>query len=68
MKPLTVFIFSLLFLVGCNQSSVQHNTELEESIYSIVEDKSNSEVSIKSLEILIGIKQYSLHPILRKKV
>lgn len=49
MKPLTVFIFSLLFLVGCNQSSVQHNTELEESIYSIVEDKSNSEVSIKSL-------------------
>ena len=49
MKPLTVFIFSLLFLVGCNQSSVQHNKELEESIYSIVEDQNNSEVSIKSL-------------------
>ncbi|NMD72835.1 hypothetical protein HHO41_21675 [Bacillus sp. DNRA2] len=49
MKPLTIFIISLLFLVGCNQSSVQHNTELEESIYSIVKDKNNREVSIKSL-------------------
>lgn len=49
MKPLTIFIISLLFLVGCNQSSVQHNTELEEYIYSIVKDKNNREVSIKSL-------------------
>ncbi|NMD69259.1 hypothetical protein HHO41_03090 [Bacillus sp. DNRA2] len=49
MKPLSIFIFSLLLLVGCNQSSVQHNTELEESFYSIVENKNNSEVSIKSL-------------------
>lgn len=49
MKPITIFIFSLLFLVGCNQSSVQHNTELEESFNSIVEDKNNSEVSIKTL-------------------
>ena len=49
MKSFTVFIFSLLFLVGCNQSNVQNNTELEESIDSIVEDKNNSEVSLESL-------------------
>ncbi|WP_391117153.1 hypothetical protein [Psychrobacillus sp. L3] len=49
MKGINVIIFSLLLLVGCSQSSVQQNTELEESIYSIVEDKNISEININSL-------------------
>ena len=49
MKKITVIIFSLLLLVGCSQSSVQQNTELEESIHSIVEDKNISEININSL-------------------
>ncbi|MBE1554493.1 membrane lipoprotein lipid attachment site-containing protein [Sporosarcina limicola] len=49
MKRITFIIFTLLLLVGCSQSSVQQNTELEESIYSIVEDKNISEININSL-------------------
>jgi uncharacterized protein YxeA len=49
LKKITVFILLLIFLVGCSQSNVQHNTDLEDSIYSIVEDKNISEISIKSL-------------------
>lgn len=49
MKKLTVLIFSLLLLVGCNQNGVRHNTELEESIHSVVKDESKSEINIKSL-------------------
>jgi uncharacterized protein YxeA len=48
LKKITVIILSLLLLVGCSQSSVQQNTELEESIYSIVEDKNISEININS--------------------
>lgn len=50
MKQFTVFLCSLLIIVGCNQSSgVQQNTELEKSIYEIVEDKNNSDIRIDSL-------------------
>jgi hypothetical protein len=49
LKEITVIIFSLLLLMGCNHSSVQQNKELEESIYSIVEDKNISEININSL-------------------
>ncbi|SES44993.1 hypothetical protein [Psychrobacillus sp. OK032] len=49
MKKITVIIFSLLFLVGCSKNSVQQNTELEESIHSIVEDKNISEININDL-------------------
>ncbi|MEH7463952.1 hypothetical protein V7166_18235 [Bacillus thuringiensis] len=49
MKKLTVLILSLLLLVGCNQKNVQHNTKLEEAIFSIVEDKNNNEIDINSL-------------------
>lgn len=49
MKKITIIIFSLLLLVGCSQSSVQQNRELEESIHSIVEDKNISEININSL-------------------
>lgn len=49
MKKLTVLILTLVLLVGCSQNSVQRNTELEESISSIVEDKNKSEINIESL-------------------
>lgn len=49
LKKLTVIILSLLLLVACSQNSVQHNTELEESISSIVVDENKSEINIKSL-------------------
>lgn len=49
MRKITVIIFSLLLLVGCSQSSVQQNTELEESIHSILEDKSITEININAL-------------------
>jgi uncharacterized protein YxeA len=45
-KVVVVFILLLMLLVGCN---VQHNTDLGKSIYSIVADKNNSEISLKSL-------------------
>lgn len=49
MNKLTFFIFSLLILVGCNQSSAQDNTELAESIHSIVKEKNKNKINIKSL-------------------
>ena len=49
MRKITVIIFSLLLLVGCSQSNVQQNTELEESIHSILEDKSLTEININAL-------------------
>lgn len=49
MKKLTILILSLLLLVGCNQNNVQHNTKLEEAIFSVVEDKNNNEIDINSL-------------------
>ena len=35
--------------MGCSQSNVQQNTELEESLHSILEDKSITEININSL-------------------
>ncbi|WP_404451910.1 hypothetical protein LG329_16405 [Virgibacillus necropolis] len=49
MKKIAVFILLLLLLVGCSQSNVIHNTELEDSIYSIVEDKNKNELGLTSL-------------------
>ncbi|MGD6958522.1 hypothetical protein ACQCWA_12645 [Rossellomorea aquimaris] len=61
MKKVTVFTL-LLLLVGCSQNSIQHNTDLEESIYSIVEDKSKREVSIKSLTTFDWDKAFLFTP------
>lgn len=62
MKGITVIIFSLLLLVGCSQSSVHQNTELEESIYSIVEDKNISEININSLTTFDWDKAFLFGP------
>jgi hypothetical protein len=40
-------ILIMLVLAGCNHIEVQHNKDLEKAIYSIVEDKDNSGISIK---------------------
>lgn len=45
-------MISFLFIVlvaGCNQKSIKHNKDLEESIFSIVEDENNSEISVGAL-------------------
>lgn len=62
MKKITVFILLLFLLVGCSQSNVQHNTDLEDSIYSIVKDKSKSEISIKSLTTFDWDKAFLFTP------
>ncbi|MGR3763069.1 hypothetical protein [Rossellomorea sp. NS-SX7] len=49
MKKISVCALLLLLLVGCSQNDVQHNTALEESIYSVVGDKNQSQINIKSL-------------------
>ncbi|SFL90669.1 hypothetical protein SAMN04487943_10535 [Gracilibacillus orientalis] len=49
MKKIFVFVLLLLLLVWCSQRDVQQNTDLEESIYSVVGDKNKSEISIKTL-------------------
>ena len=49
MKKISVFVLLLLLLVGCSQSDVQHNTDLEESIYSIVENENKSQININLL-------------------
>ncbi|WP_052345911.1 hypothetical protein [Paucisalibacillus sp. EB02] len=40
------FIIFLLLLVGC--SSIQHNIDLEKSLYSIIEDKNKNEINLTS--------------------
>lgn len=62
MKKLTVIILSLLLLVGCTQKNVIHNTELEESISSIVFDKNNDEIDIKSLADFDWDKAFLFEP------
>ncbi|MBP3951098.1 hypothetical protein [Bacillus suaedae] len=47
-RILLICIVFFTFLVGCNQNNVQRNTDLEESIYSVVEDKNNSEINLKT--------------------
>lgn len=46
----TIFFIPLLFLlIGCGQSNSEHNKDLENSIFSIVEDEDNSKIEIDSL-------------------
>ncbi|TXC92850.1 hypothetical protein FS935_01230 [Metabacillus litoralis] len=74
MKQFTVLLFSLLILVGCNQSSgVQENIELEKSIYEIVEDENNSEIRIDSLtsfnwDKAIVFPPYTTHETIKEKL
>jgi uncharacterized protein YxeA len=62
LKKIIVFILLLFLLVGCSQSNVQHNIDLEDSIYSIVEDTNKSEISIKSLTTFEWDKAFLFAP------
>jgi uncharacterized protein YxeA len=62
LKQVTIYILLFLLLVGCSLSNVQHNTDLEESIYSIVEDKNNTEISINSLATFDWEKAFLITP------
>ncbi len=62
MRKISVFVLILLLLVGCSQSDVQHNTNLEESIYSVVGDKNKSEINIKSLTTFDWEKAFLFTP------
>lgn len=55
---ITILIFLLLLLVGCNQ----RNTDLEGSINSIVEDESKSEINIQSLTDIDWDKAFLFTP------
>lgn len=48
--------------MGCSQSNVQHNIDVENSIYSMVEDKNKSEIGIKSLTTFDWDKAYLFTP------
>ncbi|USK80764.1 membrane lipoprotein lipid attachment site-containing protein [Peribacillus frigoritolerans] len=60
MKQVTFYILLILFLAGC--SNVSHNTGLEKSIFSIVEDKNNSEIRINSLTTFDWEKAFIFTP------
>ena len=51
LNKMVVIIFSLFLLVGCNESKIERNTELESdftSLISMVSDKSDSEININT--------------------
>ena len=60
MKQVTFYILLILFLAWC--SNVSHNTGLEKSIFSIVEDKNNSEIRINSLTTFDWEKAFIFTP------
>jgi hypothetical protein len=62
LKKITFFILLLFLLVGCSQSNVQRNKDLENSIYSIVEDKNKSEIVIKSMTTFDWDKAFLFTP------
>ncbi|PGZ97836.1 hypothetical protein COE51_13305 [Bacillus pseudomycoides] len=62
MKKVIIVIFSLYLLVGCSLSNVQQNKKLEESIHSVVENKSESEIDISSLAKFTWDKAFIFPP------
>ncbi|MDM5454310.1 membrane lipoprotein lipid attachment site-containing protein [Peribacillus simplex] len=60
MKQVIFYILLILFLAGC--SNVSDNTGLEKSIFSIVEDKNNSEIRINSLTTFDWEKAFIFTP------
>jgi hypothetical protein len=62
LRKVIVSILLLFLLVGCGESNVQHNTDLEDSIYSIVKDKNKSEIRLKSLTTFDWDKAFLFAP------
>ncbi|KMM39237.1 hypothetical protein [Guptibacillus hwajinpoensis] len=61
-NPLSLFCLLLLVLGGCSQSDVQRYKDLENSIQSMVEDKSQSEIRVNTLTNFAWEKAYSFTP------
>jgi hypothetical protein len=62
LKKIMISFLLILLLVGCNQNRVQHNKDLEESIYTIVIDENNSEITIKPLTDFKWDKAFIFEP------
>lgn len=62
MKKTIVYIILLLLLVGCSQGNIQHSSDLEDSIYSIVKDKHQSKINVKSLTTFDWDKAFLFPP------
>ena len=63
MRKLNIVIISLLvLLIGCSNSNAQHNKELEESIDSIVQDETKSEIKIETLTTFEWDKVFLFSP------
>ncbi|WP_088068004.1 hypothetical protein [Gottfriedia luciferensis] len=62
MKKVSNVIFSFYLLVGCSVSKVQQNKKLEESIHSVVENKSKSEIDLLSLAKFTWDKAFVFPP------
>jgi uncharacterized protein YxeA len=62
LKKVIFLILLLLLLTGYSLFKVQHNTDLGESIYSIVKDENNTEISIKLLANFDWEKGYLFTP------
>jgi hypothetical protein len=59
-NTITILILTFFLLAGC--SSVTHNTDLENSIQSIVKDKNKSQININSLANFEWDKGYLFPP------
>jgi hypothetical protein len=62
LKKITIPILLILLLVGCNQKGIQHNMDLEGSIYTIVEDENNSEITVNPLTDFKWDKAFLFEP------
>ncbi|MCS0670199.1 hypothetical protein [Cytobacillus firmus] len=56
------FIYPSLLVAGCSLKRIQHNTDLGESIYSIVNDKSNNETRLNTLTDFMWDKAFLITP------
>ncbi|UOQ48761.1 hypothetical protein MUN88_00955 [Gracilibacillus caseinilyticus] len=62
MKRITVSLLLFLFLVTCSQSDIRHNQDLEDTTYSIVEDKNESVIRLSSLTTFDWEKAFLFSP------
>ncbi|WRP07234.1 hypothetical protein U9J35_03445 [Rossellomorea aquimaris] len=58
----TVCILHILFLAGCNLGELDRNTGLEESLFSVVENENNSEITVKPLADFKWDKAFLFEP------
>ncbi|WP_273833634.1 hypothetical protein [Guptibacillus sedimenti] len=48
-NTISILCLLLLLLVGCNQDNIQRDKDLENAIHTIVADKNQNEIRVKSL-------------------